>query len=583
MLLRLPCRSAQVRLRVHFFTMIGTIRKHSSWLWWLIGGLTIISFVYFFNPSQRMNNGGARGTGNFGSIYGHEITAEDFEQARREFAISYFLQNGEWPEKSPSATPAYIERQTYSYLLIDQKAKDLGIHISDDAVVTAASGALRSPSLMRLFGTSQPVPPAAFAQEVLAPENLTAADFERSLRTQLAVGQLEQTLGLPGALITPQEAGALYDRENQEVSAQAVFFSASNYLSQASVTPAAVAQFYTNNLAAYREPDRVQVSYVAFDASNFLAQSKAELTKTNFEESVNSIYQKYGSTAEFASEKTPEAAKAKIRDLLIKQRALVDAEVQAKDFVTELYAMDPVKPENLAALAKKKNLTLATSAPFAENGGPEDFDAPPALTKAAFQLNADSPYAGPIPGAEAIYVIALANQLPSAIPSFAQISARVAQDFKTQQALELAQRAGTNFYFTAAVQIATGKKFPQIAVASGNTPVILSPFSLSSSEVPEAGDRADIRQLKQAAFTTPPGNASRFVSTADGGFVLFVQSLLPVDASKKTTDFPQYLAQARRARAGEAFNLWVNTEFNREIASKPFFQQQENQLAGAGK
>jgi hypothetical protein len=561
--------------------MIGTIRKHSSWLWWLIGGLTIISFVYFFNPSQRQNNGGGQnGGGNYGSIYGHEISVATFEDAKREFFLSYWLQNGEWPDKNPSITTLQIQQQTYSYLLINQKARDLGIYVNDDAVVTAANDLLRSPALMQLFHTSQPVPPVEFLRQVLAPEGFTAADFQRSIRTRLAVDQLMNVLGLPGALITPQEAGALYDRENQEVSAQAVFFSASNYLSKVTSTPAAIAQFYTNNMAAYREPDRIQVNYVTFQASNFLAQSKAEWAKTNLEQNIEATYQKYGSSAEFAAEKTPEAIKAKIRELLIQQRALMDAGTQAKDFVTELYAMDPVKPENLAALAQKKNLTLATSAPFSENGGTEEFAAPPAVIKAAFQLNADSPYAGPIPGTEAIYVIALANQLPSSIPSFDLIRARVAQDFKTQQAIELAQQAGTNFYFSATVQLAAGKTFPQVAVAAGSTPVILPPFSLSSADVPEVGDRAELGQLKQAAFTTRPGGISRFVSTADGGFLLFVQSLLPVDAAKKTADFPQFLAEARRARQNEAFNLWINTEFAREIANKPFFQQQQKQLGG---
>ena len=37
-------------------------------------------------------------------------------------------------------------------------------------------------------------------------------------------------MGLSGRLITPQEAATLYQRENQEVPPQIVFFSASNYL-----------------------------------------------------------------------------------------------------------------------------------------------------------------------------------------------------------------------------------------------------------------------------------------------------------------------------------------------------------------
>jgi parvulin-like peptidyl-prolyl isomerase len=109
----------------------------------------------------------------------------------------------------------------------------------------------------------------------------------------------------------------------------------------------------------------------------------------------------------------------------------------------------------------------------------------------------------------------------------------------------------------------------------------LAPFSLSSSEVPELGDHADLGQLKQAAFTTPPGKISRFVPTADGGFILYVESLLPVDQSKKSADFQQYLAQVRRARQNEAFNLWLNTELNRELRNTQFFQ--DEQQANAGK
>ncbi len=544
--------------------------------------LTIISFLYFMAvvPSARGGGGRSGGGGDYGSIYGHTISVDEFEQAKRVFYISYWQQSGgEWPDKSRGITPAQIDQQTYSYLLIDGKAKKLGIYVSDSAVATAASDLLRSPSLMQLFRTRQPVPAADFVQEVLAPQGFTVDDFQRSIRSRLAVSQMIQALGLPGVLITPQEAGAIYDRENQEVSAQAVFFSASNYLAQVSVTPAAVAQFYTNNMAAYREPDRVQVSYVTFNVSNYLAQSKAEWAKTNFESTIESVYQKYGAT-EFASEKTPEAAKAKIRETLINQRAGADAEVEAKAFVTELYALEPVKPENLAALAKKDKLTLTTSAPFSQNLGPEDFDAPAALTKAAFQLNADSPYAGPIAGTEAIYVIALANTLPSAIPAFDQIHSRVVRDFEGQAATALAERAGTNFYYSAAVQLATGKKFPQITAAAGSKPVTLPPFSLSSTEVAGMSDRGDVGQFKQAAFTTQAGRVSRFVATADGGFVLFVDALLPVDQAKKTTDFPQYLAQIRRARQSEAFQLWVNTEFTREIASKKFFQDEQARLNG---
>jgi hypothetical protein len=413
---------------------------------------------------------------------------------------------------------------------------------------------------------------AQFVQQYLAPEGLTVMDLQNFLRDELVVQQLIQTLGLSGALVTPQEAGLIYDRDHQEVSAQAVFFSASNYLAQTTATPAAIGQFYTNNMAAYREPDRVQVSYVAFEVSNYLAQAKAEWEKTNLTEYVNAVYLQYGQT-QFPEAKTPDEAKAKIRELVIRERAIKDARQIANDFAVKLFAVEPIKPENLAALAKAQGLTVHTTAPFNERFGPEEFTAPATFAKAAFGLTADVPFAGPVPGAEAVYVIALANQLPSAIPPLDQIHARVAKDLQAQEALVLAQRAGTNFYYSLTVQMAAGKTFAQAAVAAAQTPLVLPPFSLSTGELPEIGDRADIRQVKSAAFTTTAGHISNFVPTQDGGFVLFVQQLLPLDTTKKNADLTQFLNQVRRARQNEAFNLWLQGEANRELRDTPFYQR----------
>jgi hypothetical protein len=554
--------------------MIGSIRKHSKWLWWFIAGLTIISFVFFMGSGPSRNRGGGAG-GGYGTLYGHEISAEDYARARNEFFIFYWQHyNGEWPDKNPSINRDEIERETYVRILLSEKAKSLGIHIPTETVVLAATEVLRN-----VGRNGQAVPMDQFVEHVLKPEGLTEEDFQRYVRSDLMIQQLGLSLGLSGSLVTPQEAATLYDREHQEVSAQAVFFSVSNYLSQVTVTPGAVGQFFTNYLAAYRVPDRVQVNYVWFNLTNFLEQSKAEWAKTNLEVTVEDLYRQYGST-EFKDAKTPEEAKSKIRDGLIKRRAFEAAVVQARDFVKVLFAMEPVKPENLAAVAKQKNLEMHTTVPFSEGAGPLEFTNAPSLTKTAFALNADSPFSDAIGGEDGIYVIGLAKQLPSSVPTFAEVQARATEDFKMQQAFQRAQSAGTNFYATATVQVMAGKTFAQAAVAEGRAPVILSPFSLSSTEVPEAADHAEVGQLKQAAFTTRVGGVSHFVPTADGGFVLFVQSLSPADAAKKAADLPQFTSQVRRGRQNEAFNIWINNEANRELRDTPFNRPQQ---AGAAK
>jgi ribosomal protein L39E len=87
------------------------------------------------------------------------------------------------------------------------------------------------------------------------------------------------------------------------------------------------------------------------------------------------------------------------------------------------------------------------------------------------------------------------------------------------------------------------------------------------------GERADLNQLKQAVFTTPVGRTSDFEATSAGGFIVYVQSRLPIDQAKKNSELPQYIVALRRGRQNEAFTQWVNVEANRQLRTTPIFQQ----------
>jgi hypothetical protein len=547
--------------------MIGTIRKHSKWLWLIIIVATVISFVFWgATPSRMGRDAGEYGSGDLGSIYGRKVTPDAYRNAQAGFYFSYWFRSGEWPDKNPNFAGAELAREVYVRLMLIQKANDLGIYVGDDQVVAAANEMLRS-----LGRNGQAVPLSEFVKQVLQPKGLTAGDFESFVRQYLVMQQLQQAIGLTGELITPRETTAAYQRDHQELSAQIVFFSASNYLSSVTVTPAAVAQFYTNYLAEYRLPDRVQVSYVAFELTNFLAEAEQKLAKTNLNEQIEAVYRQYGASA-FPDAKTPADAKAKIRSAMIHQQALSAARQQANEFANAVFNQEPARPENLAAVAKQKGLPVHITAPFAGKFGPEEFAAPQGFTKAAFGLTADEPFAGPIAGPNAVYVLAFAKRLPSEIPSLDQIRDRVAQEYQLQAATLLARRAGTNFVHTLTGMTAD-RGFASLCVAAGLQPQVLPAFSLSTQELPELGERTDLNQLKQAAFTTPVGKTSDFEATSDGGFVVYVQSRLPIDQAKMNSNLPQYAAAFRHERQNEAFNQWVNQEANRQLRSLPAFRE----------
>jgi hypothetical protein len=188
------------------------------------------------------------------------------------------------------------------------------------------------------------------------------------------------------------------------------------------------------------------------------------------------------------------------------------------------------------------------------------FDSASAVTKAAFELTDDSPLAGPLAEGSDSYVIALAKTLPSYILSFDQIRARVTVDYENRESTMIAQESGAAFYQSLTNKLAAGKSFATACVLSGQSPLTLPAFSTSTQSLPELGEQATLGQIKEAAFTTGVGRASGFQPTATGGFVIFVQSKIPVDQSKLVADLPEYTKNLRRARQNEAFNEWLQNE-----------------------
>jgi hypothetical protein len=213
-------------------------------------------------------------------------------------------------------------------------------------------------------------------------------------------------VGLAGDLVTPQEAQAIYARENQEFASEIVFFSGTNYqMSVATPTPETLREFYTNQLSTYRLPERVQVNYVAFEATNFLADADKEIAKlTNFNAIVDQVYQQRG-TNFYSEAKSPEEAKQKIRVELRHEQALMEARKKADAFANVLFEKDPMRAEDLLAFAKTNSLKVKTTAPFDLQEGPSEFDGGPNFAKEAFRLNDEVPLAGPIIGENGVYVI----------------------------------------------------------------------------------------------------------------------------------------------------------------------------------
>jgi len=545
--------------------MFGTIRRHQKWLWLVIITLTIISFVLFFSPYSKVNSG--RGSANFGTMNGHRITEEQFVNAQREVYLRYFFMTGNWPDQDAKRTGFDPQRETYQWLLVIQKQEQMGVHVGSD--VAAQVGREMIHSLERMNVRSADM----FFNDLLKPRGFQPEDFERYLRHDLGLRELMSVVGLSGKLVTPDEARALYVREHEELDTEAVFFNPSNYVANVSVTPEAIASFYSNRLANFRIPEQVQVSYVTFGISNLLAQAEADWQKTNFNEVVEMNFQRIG-TNYFKDAKTPEEAKAKIREELIRTRALSEARKKAIEFARPLFDMTPPRPENLEILAKSNGLPVEVSLPFDRDYGPTNIDVGAEFVKSAFSRTAEEPFGGPIVGKDGAYVIALKQRLPSRIPSLDEVREKVTADYKMAQAMNLARQAGMSFYQTLTNGLAQGKTFEAVCMELKVPLVTVPRFSLSTRELPQFEEQIALNQLKQIAFSTPPGKASEFQMTGEGGLIVYVKAKIPADETKMKSELASFVKYVRQKRQEEAFNDWFRKEAERGLSDIPALRQQ---------
>jgi len=546
--------------------MIGTIRKHSKALWWIIIFCIIITFVYW--GSQPSQTGGGGGGGSLGRLNGETITPKKYDDTKREIYLAYFFSSGSWPGQGRTVAGFDVERETYFRLLLIQKQAEMGVFVSEEAVAKVAGERLRS------LNRGNPVAPDVFAKQILGPQGLTMADFARYLRHELGVQQMASVLGLAGELVTPQEVRAFYTRENQEIQAQAAFFSATNYLDSVKPTAEQIAQFYTNQMARYRLPERVQVNYVKFPLSNHLAEAVQKLNEnTNLNEEIEAFYQQRGGTNFYTDAKSPEEAKQRILKEAQENQALEMARKKAVEFASELFNQTPVSPDNLVTLAKSKGLTPLVTPPFSNDEPPADLDVRADFAKAAFALTAEEPFSQTLAGNDGIYLVSLGKRLPSEIPALDTIRDRVTQDFRFNEAVTLARKAAMDFG-TTATNITSGPAFVAACAVAKVKPVTLPPFSLSTRKLEQAENHVSLSQFKQVAFSTPPGQMSQLQGSFDGAYAVFVQGKLPLDESKLAANLPAFERSVRQTRRAEAFNDWFRHQADKAFREVPYFQKQ---------
>lgn len=560
--------------------MFQFIRKHQA-IGLIFIGVVIVSFVIFFSPNQRGAGGMPRGA--LGTINGRPIERGEYVAAAREAALSYFFRQGDFPVGGSSS--GWDEgRQTVDRLFLLEEARQQGITVTDEV---AAERIMELPFLKD--PTTQRFNQAGYDQFLAFIRNergLSRADFEEFMRNEVALQHLVQVVGLSGTLVTPREAEARYRAAHDQFAGQLVTFSATNHYAEVDLGPENVGRYFTNHLAEYRIPERVQVRYVKFATTNFLVEADQQLaSRTNLDQTLEVEYQRRGADSFKDSQGnllSAEAAKTQMKEQFRDSLALEAARKAANAFANRLYQqLDPEDPslqseapeapeailakaaEAVTRLATEAGLSALTSAAFERTRPPQDMRVPATMAQAAFALSSKEPFATPVMGEDGVYVFALDRRVPAEYPQLELVRARVIDSLRRSEARALAEAAGRAFAasVTATNLTAQGKTFEEAAAAAGFHLITLTNFSQTTRTLPETGSRLTVGQLLQVANDLKVGETSPFTPAMDGGFVLHLTARTPVSDEEVKEKVPEFLSQLRQFGRFPAFSEWEQKRF----------------------
>ena len=557
--------------------MFGTIRKHQTWLWVFLVAVMSLGLFLFFTPNAFDDRRGGPGDeGDNGSFNGKRIRLADYQDALKEIRIASYLHTGKWPDRNDNDDR--IHSETVSRVFIVHKAKEMGIKASDVAVARMIQDQLHD------------YPYDKLDKEILQPNGVGLADYERYVRNEAAIRQLISAASVSARLVGPTDVEEIWRKQNQESLGRLACFWASNYLSKVAITNGAISNFYNNRIGVYMIPDRVTLSYAAFPVTNYLADADTQLAKiTNLNEIVSDRYfqgMRVSTNAWTDTNGVPlaeEAAKTKIKEDFRHNFALVAARRAANEFGNELLTQTNANDvSNLDRIATARGLAVRTTPPFVVQpvgswtNGLEEFDNEPVpgsgneetepqglrdvIRQKAAALTDNRPILfSPVLGRNAVYVLAKKSKLPSETQPLDKIVDKVTKDFKSYAAYDLARNAALVFHTNLTNGLKLNKTFAEICAAEKVPVIDLPPFSPSTSGLTNVDPRVNLRQIQSMAGNMEIGQAGRFSAAqppSEGGYIFYLASRPSIDPGKLKEELPEFLSRVRVMRQNEAFQQW---------------------------
>jgi peptidyl-prolyl cis-trans isomerase D len=517
------------------------LRKYAPWI--LAGVLLLLlpGFILLFSPTAAVKQQRSQ----LPSINGKPVNLAEYQAERASVMTGFILNKGRQPARTPQLDDE-ITMRTVQRMLLLQKARELGVRVSDEELVQQIR------SLPILQNDQRQFDPEHYQRYMAYLNNLdvTGVQFEEAMREELVLSRLRMFVGM-AAKVTPDEAQLAYGPPHEQMTVDFVEFNAADYKAPFDIKDDEARAFYEQNREKFRTPAMVKVRYVYFTVSD--ARKSVTLGDDEIAEYYDRNKDKY---ADATKKPRPLAdVKDAVKKDLIALRAERLAGDRATGFSVKLVHEPGTPNPDFAKIAAESGVTPQETDFFDAHSTVSGVTAGRPFNQAAFSLGADVPFSDPVRGEDGYYVLEYLASKPSEVPAFEQVKAQVIDRIQRQRALEATVKKGHELDTKVKDAVATGKSFADACASFGLKTQTFGPFTLAE----ETTNFPSANQVKEIALGMAANAVSDFVPTSTGGLFFHLKERTPPKPEDFEKDKKQFEAQLFDENAQALFQDWANS------------------------
>lgn len=418
--------------------MLAVLRKNQQVLMLIIAVLTIIAFIWLYNPTDKFHKFGRN---DVFEMYGRMVQRAEVDREARAYGLALGLGLTDFVKDLGglgSDEQASLSDFILNVAVMRHEAPLLGIGATDEQVASVIKGL----ALFQTAGTFDPAKYAVFLQEQLAPKGFTERQLEEIIRDSVRTASLRRVITSPVAVGESQvrQAARIY----QPVTAQLLRFESDAYAKTADVKQEEVSAFYERNKQGLVAPETRDIAFVAFELP-------------------------------------PAAQKLEGKERASALQKLADeAETAGKAIRGEI-----AKGADFAKAAAKSSLQVKKSAAVERDGTSKQKETglPDGVVTGAFRLQKAGEISDLIQDGNTFYLVTVEGTSPARQMALAEVTGKITDLLKRQKASQAAAEAASKSLEQIRAAMTSGKSFADAAKAAGIKTQQVGPISPSDTKL----------------------------------------------------------------------------------------------------